>query len=149
MCNLRPTSRGKVEIVGPDPTLAPAIDPAYLQTERDRVVAESSINLTREIVTQTNAFSKFEPEEYMPGPGQNAGDISTSIYHPVGTCSMGPDGDRNAVVDSRLRLRGGLRGVRVADASVMPQIVSGNTNSPTIAIAEKAAEMILEDNGLG
>ena len=117
-----------------------------MQTQRDRDIASSSIELTRGVVLGTEALAKFEPEEHMPGPGQDAGDISTSIFHPVGTCSMGPDGDPYAVVDGRLRVRGGIRGLRVADASVMPRIVSGNTNSPTIAIAEKAAEMVLEDN---
>ena len=102
----------------------------------------------------SSSFARHEPAEYFPGQSlqsdeelaEAAGNISTSIYHPVGTCAMGPDGDPGAVVDSRLRVRGGLTGLRIVDASVMPRITSGNTNSPTLAIAAKAAEMMLEDN---
>ena len=109
-----------------------------------------SIRLTRRIASQPS-FARFKPEEFKPGPSYQteadleraAGDIGTTIFHPVGTCRMG--GDPQSVVDPRLRFRS-LARLRIADASVMPSITSGNTNSPTIMIAEKAAEMILADN---
>jgi choline dehydrogenase-like flavoprotein len=150
VCNLRPESRGTVHVTSPDFAAQPAIDPNYLSTPRDREIAARSIRLTRRIVAQP-AFARFKPEEFKPGPAfeseadleKAAGDIGTTIFHPVGTCRMG--GDRESVVDPRLRLRA-LRRLRIADASVMPSITSGNTNSPTIMIAEKAAEMILADN---
>ena len=141
---------GTVHVTSPDFAAQPAIDPNYLSTPRDREIAARSIRLTRRIVAQP-AFARFKPEEFKPGPAfeseadleKAAGDIGTTIFHPVGTCRMG--GDRESVVDPRLRLRA-LRRLRIADASVMPSITSGNTNSPTIMIAEKAAEMILADN---
>ena len=150
VCNLRPESRGSVHVKGPDFAMAPEIRPNYLSEEADRAVAIRSIRLTREIVSRPS-FAKFRPEEYKPGPayetdddlGKAAGDIGTTIFHPVGTLRMG--GDADSVVDPRLRMRA-LRRLRVADASVMPRITSGNTNSPTIMIAEKAADMILADN---
>jgi choline dehydrogenase len=149
VCNLRPTSRGHVRIKSADANAAPAIRPNYLATEADRQVAAEAIKLTRRIVAAP-ALQRFRPEEFRPGPeitgdaalAEAAGRIGTTIFHPVGTCRMGADDA--AVVDARLRLRG-LAGCRVADASVMPTITSGNTNAPTIMIAEKAAAMILED----
>ena len=145
VCNLNPTSRGTVSITSPDAGVAPAIRPNYLSTDEDRQVAAESLRLTRRIVSQP-ALAPFKPEEYKPGPqyqtdeelARLAGDIATTIFHPVGTCRMGRKDDPGAVVDSRLRVRG-VSGLRVADASVMPTITSGNTNSPTLMIAEKLA----------
>jgi choline dehydrogenase len=152
VCNLRPQSRGHVRLKSPDPAVAPAIQPRYLTAEVDRHVAVDAIKLTRRIVLESRAFAPYRPKELMPGPAYNsddelmhaAGQIGTTIFHPVSTCRMGDDA--MAVVDARLRLRG-LAGLRVADASIMPTIPSGNTNSPTIMIAEKAADMILEGAG--
>ncbi|MAI46289.1 MAG: choline dehydrogenase [Hyphomicrobiaceae bacterium TMED74] len=151
VCNVRPTSRGHVRITDTKPAAHPEIKPNYLSTEEDRLVAADSIRLTRRIVSQP-ALQRFNPEEFRPGPTapdadvealvRAAGDISTTIFHPVGTCRMG--GDENAVVDPRLRVNG-VEGLRVIDASVMPTITSGNTNSPTLMIAEKGADMIIED----
>jgi choline dehydrogenase len=150
VCNLRPQSRGHIRLKSADPTVPPAIQPRYLTAEADRRVAVDAIKLTRRIVLESRAFAPYRPKELMPGPTYNtedelvhaAGQIGTTIFHPVSTCRMGDD--PMAVVDARLRLHG-LAGLRVADASIMPTITSGNTNSPTIMIAEKAAEMILED----
>jgi choline dehydrogenase len=150
VCNLRPQSRGHIRLKSADPTQAPAIQPRYLTAEADRRVAVDAIKLTRRIVLESRAFAPYHPKELMPGPSyatedelvHAAGQIGTTIFHPVSTCRMGDD--PMAVVDARLRLRG-LAGLRVADASIMPTITSGNTNAPTIMIAEKAAEMILED----
>jgi choline dehydrogenase len=149
VCNLRPTSRGHVRLKSADPAAAPAIQPNYLSTDEDKRIAAEAIRLTRRIVAAP-ALQRFRPEEFRPGPEatseselvEAAGRIGTTIFHPVGTCRMGADA--NAVVDARLRLNG-LVGLRIADASVMPSITSGNTNAPTIMIAEKAAAMILED----
>jgi choline dehydrogenase-like flavoprotein len=149
VANLRPTSRGSVRIVSPDPQARPEIRPNYLSTADDRRVAADAIRITRHIVSRPS-LARYHPQEFRPGPdiegddalARAAGDIATTIFHPVGTCKMG--GDETAVVDARLRVRG-LKGLRVADASVMPTITSGNTNSPTLMIAEKAAAMILED----
>jgi choline dehydrogenase len=145
VCNLNPTSRGSVHIASPDAGTAPVIRPNYLATEADRQVAVASLKLTRRIVAQP-ALGAYRPEEYRPGPSVQtdedlarvAGDIATTIFHPVGTCRMGRPDDPGAVVDSRLRVRG-VAGLRVADASVMPTITSGNTASPTLMIAEKLA----------
>jgi len=145
VCNLNPSSRGTVHISSPDATAAPAIRPNYLSTDQDRRIAAESLRLTRRIVAQP-ALAAFKPEEYRPGLqyqtdeelARLAGDIATTIFHPVGTCRMGRTDDDEAVVDSRLRVRG-VAGLRVADASVMPTITSGNTNSPTLMIAEKLA----------
>lgn len=145
VCNLNPTSRGTVHVTSPDATVAPAIRPNYLSTDEDRQVAVESLKLTRRILAQP-ALAAFRPEEYKPGPQHQtdedlarlAGDIATTIFHPVGTCKMGRRDDPMAVVDSRLRVRG-VSGLRVADASVMPTITSGNTASPTLMIAEKLA----------
>ncbi len=149
VCNLRPESRGHVRLAGPDPDAAPEIRPNYLSAENDRRIAADALRLTRRIVGAP-AMRRHHPEEHLPGAhvssdedlARAAGDIATTIFHPVGTCRMG--GDDLAVVDDRLRLRG-LGGLRVADASVMPAITSGNTNSPTMMIAEKAADMMLAD----
>ncbi len=148
-CNLRPTSRGMVRITSPDPRTYPAIAPNYLATEEDRAVAASAIRLTRRIVLGTEAMKRHEPEEYTPGAQYQseeelvtaAGNIGTTIFHPVGTCKMGRESDASAVVDPQLRVRG-IERLRVIDASVMPTITSGNTNSPTLMIAERAAELL-------
>lgn len=147
VCNLRPEARGRVRIKSADFRDHPAIQPNYLSNETDRRVAADAIRLTRRIVG-AKALAPFSPEEYLPGSqfetdedlAKAAGEIGTTIFHPVGTCRMGVD--ENAVVDGTLKVRG-VSGLRVADASVMPSITSGNTNSPTIMIAEKASEMIL------
>ncbi|RYE83293.1 MAG: choline dehydrogenase [Hyphomicrobiales bacterium] len=147
VCNLRPESRGTIHMESPDATAAPKIRPNYLSTEGDRHVAANSIRHARRLM-RSRAVEKFAPEEFLPGPefesdadlAKKAGDIATTIFHPVGTCKMGSD--PMAVVDTQLRVHG-LQGLRVVDASIMPTITSGNTNSPVIMIAEKAAEMII------
>jgi len=150
VCNLRPSSRGSIHAASPDARTPPAIQPNYLATDEDRRVAADAIRLVRKIVTEP-PLARFRPQEYKPGPdydgdeklAQAAGEIGTTIFHPVGTAKMGVDTDPMAVLDARLRVRG-VAGLRVVDASAMPRITSGNTNSPTIMIAEKAAAMILE-----
>ncbi|GAB3377205.1 GMC family oxidoreductase [Massilia agri] len=149
VCNLQPTSRGHVRIGSADSYAPPKITPNYLSTEADRRTAASALRLTRRIVAAP-ALAKYRPEEVMPGPqfqseeelAHAAGLVGTTIFHPVGTCRMGKAGDSLAVVDGRLRVHGVGR-LRVVDASIMPFITSGNTNSPTIMIAEKAAQDIL------
>jgi choline dehydrogenase-like flavoprotein len=151
VANLRPASRGSIHTVSPDPLAQPAIAPNYLAAEEDRRVAVDAIRLTRKICA-AQALHPYELEEYRPGAelktdaelAQAAGDLGTTIFHPVGTAKMGVDGDPFAVLDARLKVRG-LDGLRVADASAMPRITSGNTNSPTMMIAEKAADMIIAD----
>jgi choline dehydrogenase len=151
VCNLRPASRGSVHAASNDPAAAPRIAPNYLSEEEDRRVAADSIRLVRRIAAAP-ALARFRPQEYLPGAAltseadlvRAAGDIATTIFHPVGTAKMGRDEDPSAVVDVRLRARG-IAGLRIADASIMPRITSGNTSSPTMMIAEKAAEMILSD----
>jgi choline dehydrogenase-like flavoprotein len=151
ICNLRPTSRGHVRITSNDPFAAPAIQPNYLATEDDRRVAVDSLKLTRRLV-QAPALAKYQPEEYLPGPQVQseeemrhaAGQVGATIFHPVSTAKMGVDSDPMAVLDGRLRVRG-IDGLRVIDASAMPLITSGNTASPTLMIAEKGAEFILQD----
>ena len=151
VCNLNPTSRGHVRIRSADPHQAPLIQPDYLSTEEDRRVAADSLRLARRIASMP-ALAPFAPREVKPGVefqgdeelARLAGDIGTTIFHPVSTCRMGRADDPGAVVDPRLRLRG-VRGVRVADASVMPLITSGNTNAPVMMIAERAAHWMLEE----
>jgi choline dehydrogenase-like flavoprotein len=151
-CNLQPTSRGTVRIRSARPDEAPSIAPNYLATDEDRQVAADAIRTTRRLMKQ-KALAPYHPAEFLPGPSvgdddaslaKAAGDIGTTIFHPVGTAKMGMANDPMAVVDERLRLHGIAR-LRVADASVMPTITSGNTNTPTAMIAEKAAAMIIED----
>jgi choline dehydrogenase-like flavoprotein len=149
VCNLRPTSRGHVRIRKPDAGAEPEIQPNYLATAEDRATAARAVRLTRHIVSMPS-LARYAPEEFRPGPSidgdealaKAAGDIATTIFHPVGTCRMGSDAA--AVVDERLRVRG-IGGLRVIDASVMPTITSGNTAAPTLMIAEKGADMILSD----
>ena len=149
VCNLRPESRGEVAIQSPDPMAAPAIRPNYLSAEADKRVAADAIRLTRRIM-EAPSMAQYSPQEYLPGAHlteqgeleQAAGTVGTTIFHPVSTCRMGADDQ--SVVDPRLRFRG-VDGLRVIDASVMPTITSGNTNSPTLMIAEKGAAMMLED----
>jgi choline dehydrogenase len=151
VCNLNPTSRGTVTVSSPRFEDAPAIAPNYLSTPEDRQVAAESLRITRRIVAQP-ALQKYQPQEWKPGAqfqtdeelARLAGDIATTIFHPVGTTKMGRADDPMAVVDSRLRVRGVL-GLRIVDAGVMPTITSGNTNSPTLMIAEKAARWIQSD----
>jgi choline dehydrogenase-like flavoprotein len=151
--NVRPTSSGSLTLKSPNPQDAPSINPNYLATPEDQHVAADSIRVTRKIMAQP-AMRKYSPLEYLPGAQARdndeaglvkaAGDIGTTIFHPVGTARMGRDDDARAVVDARLRVIG-IEGLRVIDASVMPSITSGNTNSPTMMIAEKGAAMIVED----
>ncbi len=153
VANVRPTSRGWLKLKSANPEDAPSINPNYLATVDDRRVAAESIRITRKISAQP-ALKPYSPHEYLPGMQvrdsderaleKAAGDIGTTIFHPVGTARMGRPEDPNAVVDARLRVIG-LDGLRVVDASVMPSITSGNTNSPTMMIAEKGAEMVLQD----
>ena len=152
-CNLQPTSRGCVRIRSSQPAEAPAIAPNYLSTAEDREVAADAIRTTRRLMQQA-ALARFHPQELLPGPSvgdddaslaKAAGDIGTTIFHPVGTAKMGTASDPSAVVDERLRFHG-IAGLRIADASVMPTITSGNTNTPTAMIAEKGAAMILQDS---
>ena len=151
VCNLRPTSRGSVRIRSRDTDEAPAIRPNYLSTPEDQRVAVDALRLVRQVVSMP-ALRKYRPEEYKPGASlttddellHGAREIGTTIFHPVGTAKMGIESDAMAVTDARLRVRG-IEGLRVIDASVMPAITSGNTNSPTLMIAEKGATMILED----
>jgi len=150
VCNLRPTSRGHIRIASRDPLVAPEIRLNYLSTPEDKRVAAEGMRFTRRIMAAP-ALAKYSPEEWRPGPDAQsdgdlvkaAGDLGTTIFHPVGTCKMGSD--RMAVVDERLRVRG-IEGLRVIDASIMPRITSGNTNAPTYMIAERGAQMILEDD---
>ncbi|MCA0249558.1 MAG: GMC family oxidoreductase N-terminal domain-containing protein [Proteobacteria bacterium] len=151
-CNLRPTSRGTVRLRSADPAAKPVIAPNYLSTPEDRRVAADAIRVTRRLMKQP-AMQVYRPEEYLPGPSvgddeaslaKAAGDIGTTIFHPVGTAKMGLPSDPMTVVDERLRIIG-LERLRVVDASVMPTITSGNTNTPTIMIADKAAQMMIEE----
>ena len=153
VCNLQPQSRGSITLRSADPTDKPAIQPNYLAVDDDRRVAADSIRVARRIVAQP-ALQRFHPVETLPGANiasdddaalaKAAGDVGTTIFHPVGTAKMGLPSDPGAVVDARLRVLG-LESLRVIDASVMPAITSGNTNSPTMMIAEKGAAMIIED----
>ncbi|MEA3122704.1 MAG: choline dehydrogenase [Paraburkholderia sp.] len=150
-CHLRPTSRGSIHIESPDPYAPPRIAPNYLSTDYDRHVAVNALRLTRRIVASP-ALARYVSQEILPGSEfqteeallKAAGSIGTTIFHPVGTCRMGTIDDSLAVVDARLRVIG-IEGLRVVDASVMPTITSGNTNSPTLMIAERASDMIRAD----
>ncbi|MBK7658043.1 MAG: GMC family oxidoreductase N-terminal domain-containing protein [Betaproteobacteria bacterium] len=150
VCNLRPTSRGWLRIRSADPFAAPEIKVNYLSTDHDRQVAADGMRFTRRVMA-SEALAKYRPQEWKPGPAlqspeelaKAAGDLGTTIFHPVSTCRMGAD--PLAVVDDRLRVHG-IEGLRVIDASIMPRITSGNTNAPAYAIAEKGARMLLEDH---
>jgi len=157
VCNLQPTSRGTLRLRSREPTDPPLIKPNYLSTDEDRRIAASAIRLTRRIAAQP-ALARFHPEEYVPGAAvrdddeaslvKAAGNIGTTIFHPVGTAKMGLPSDPMTVVDDHLRVAG-IEHLRVIDASVMPTITSGNTNAPTMMIAEKGAEMIKADRRAG
>jgi len=146
--NIRPTSRGHVSIVDKDSRTYAKIKQNYLSTDHDRMVAAKGLKLTRKIVLESETFKKYLPEEYRPGININddeelvkeASNHAQTIFHPVGTCKMGQDD--MAVVDEQLKVKG-IKNLRVIDASIMPNITSGNTNAPTIMIAEKGADMIL------
>lgn len=151
-CNLRPTSRGIVRLRSRAADAKPIIAPAYLSTAEDRRIAADAIRVTRRLMQQ-KAISCYRPEEYLPGPAvgdddaslaRAAGDIGTTIFHPVGTAKMGLASDPEAVLDERLRVHG-IEGLRVIDASAMPTITSGNTNTPTVMIGQKGAEMVVAD----
>jgi len=159
VCNLNPTSRGHVRIRTPDFRDAPTIAPQYLSTDEDRRVAAASLRVVRRIAAQP-ALAPYRPEEFRPGLqyqsdeelARLAGDIATTIFHPVGTTAMGPDGDPMAVLDSRFRVRDGnggrIAGLRAVDAGAMPTITSGNTAAPTLMMAERAAGWITGDKPL-
>ena len=150
VCNLRPASRGHIRIKSPDPRASPAIMLNYLSAPEDQAIAVQSLRLARRVVLGTQAMTKYAPEEFLPGPSfqtdeelvKAAGNVGTTIFHPVGTCKMGRADDASAVVDPQLRVRG-IEALRVIDASIMPAITSGNTNSPTLMIAERGAMLVL------
>lgn len=149
VCNLRPASRGSIQAQSKDPSAAPLIRPNYLSCPEDEAVAVAGLRYTRRIM-QAKALAPFKPEEWKPGPKiqsdaellDAARDLGTTIFHPVGTCKMGSDGE--SVVNPRLQVHG-CKSLRVIDASVMPLITSGNTNAPTVMIAEQGAAFILAD----
>ena len=151
--NVRPTSRGSIELKSPDTRISPKIKMNYLSTDEDRDIAGKSIKIVRNIVMNSKTYKPYEPEELRPGINITdnetlaieAGKFANTIFHPVSTCRMGKD--ENAVVNDRL-VAHGLSNLRIVDASIMPHITSGNTNAPTIMIAEKAADMIIEDSKL-
>ena len=148
--NIRPTSRGHIEIANADSRINPKIKMNYLSTEEDKRIAVKSIKITRKIVLESKAFKPYEPEEMRPGINlsddeilKEVGKYANTVFHPVSTCKMGSD--ESAVVNERLQVHG-LKNLRIVDASIMPHITSGNTNAPTIMIAEKAADMIIKDS---
>lgn len=149
VCDLRPQSRGHIAIRDRDPNSAPKIAPCYLTHEADRRKVAQALRLTRRIANQP-ALAPFKPVEHLPGTqfttdeqlAHAAGNVGTTIFHPVGTCKMGRSDDPTAVTDSELRLQG-MAGLRIVDASIMPTITSGNTSSPTIMIAERGAQLII------
>ena len=151
VANVRPTSRGSIELKSPDTRVSPKIKMNYLSTDEDREIAGKALKIVRKIVMESKAYKDYQPEELRPGINitdneelaTEAGKFANTIFHPVSTCRMGKD--ENAVVNDRL-VAHGLENLRVVDASVMPHITSGNTNAPTIMIAEKAADMIIEDS---
>ncbi|MBI2223648.1 MAG: GMC family oxidoreductase N-terminal domain-containing protein [Betaproteobacteria bacterium] len=151
VCNLRPASRGHIRIKSPDSRAHPAITLNYLSTLADQGIAAQSLRIVRRIITGTQTMQRYSPEEFVPGPGfqseeelvKAAGNVGTTIFHPVGTCKMGRADDPAAVVDPELRVRG-IERLRVIDASIMPTITSGNTNSPTLMIAERGSALVIQ-----
>ena len=149
VCHLHPESRGEIGLHSPDPLADPKIQANYLSTAEDRRALREGVKIMRRVAEQP-ALQAIRGEEFAPGPGVQTDDeidafirrTAGTIYHPVGTCRMGVKGDDMAVVDDQLRVIG-LKGLRVVDASIMPTLISGNTNAPTIMIAEKAADLIL------